>query len=168
MPDVSIDTIVRYTNQKYEQYVELQTFLERGNPFFMGLSFISRAHKATKNPISDLYDSKFLPHFKAALTRDRLLLLIKLCRFDDVNTRDDQKDDPFGHIREVWDTFNNRCREPFGLGPHTTIDKTLQKFRGHCRFSQCMPSAEQYILTLKSTIVTMPYRTLAKNEMHLL
>ena len=63
----------------------------------MGLSFISRAHKATKNPISDLYDSKFLPHFKAALTRDMLLLLIKLCRFDDLNTRDDQKDDPFGH-----------------------------------------------------------------------
>ena len=73
----------------------------------MGLSFISGAHKAIKNPISDLYDSKFLPHFKVALSRDNLLLLIKLCRFDNVNTRNDQEDDRFGHIRQVWDTFNN-------------------------------------------------------------
>ena len=90
--------------------------------------------------MSDLYDSKFLPHFKAALSRDRLLLLIKFCRFDDVNTRDDQKDDRFGHIREVWDTFSNRCRELYGLGTYTTIDEKLQKFRGRCRFRQYMPS----------------------------
>ena len=107
---------------------------------FMGLSFISGAHKATKNPISDLYDSKFLSHFKAALSRDRLLLLIKFCRFDDVNTRDDRKDDRFGHIREAWDTFNNRCRELYGLGPHTNVDEMLQRFRGRCRFRQYMPS----------------------------
>ena len=92
---------------------------------FMGLSFISGAHKATKSPISDLYDSNFLPHFKAALFHDRLLLLIKFCRFDDVNTRDDQKDDRFRHIREVWDFFNNRYRELYGLGPHTFIHEML-------------------------------------------
>ena len=106
----------------------------------MGLSFISGTHKVTKNPISDLYDSKFLPHFQAALSRDRLLLLIKFCRFDDVNARDDQKDDRFGHIREVWDTFNNRCRELYGLGPRTTITEMLQKFRCRCRFRQYMSS----------------------------
>ena len=46
----------------------------------------------------------------------------------------------FGHIREVWDTFNKRCRELYGLGPQTTIDKMLQKFRGRCGFRQYMPS----------------------------
>ena len=106
----------------------------------MGLSFISGSHKDTRNQISDLYDSKFLPHFKAALSRHRLLLLIKLCWFDDVNTRDDRKDDRFGHIREVWDTFNNRCRELYGLGPRTTITEMLQKFRCRCRFRQYMSS----------------------------
>ena len=106
----------------------------------MGLSFISGAHKATRNQISDLYDSKFLPHFKAALSRHRLLLLIKLCWFDDVNTRDDRKDDRFGHIREVWDTFNNRCRELYRLGLRTTITEMLQKFRCRCRFRQYMSS----------------------------
>ena len=152
LPDVCIDTVVRYTNQKYEQYCRehprgsvarrfrgYKPFSKEEVLAFMGLSFISGAHKATKNPISDLYDSKFLPHFQAALSRDRLLLLIKFCRFDDVNTSDDRKDDRFGHIREVWDTFNNRCRELYGLGPHTT-NEMLQKFRGRRRFKQYMPS----------------------------
>ena len=92
LPDVCIDTVVCYTNQKYEQYYRKhprgsEACRFRGyRPFskeevlaFVGLSFISGAHKATKNTISDLYDSKFLPHFKAALSCDRLLLLIKFC-----------------------------------------------------------------------------------------
>ena len=153
MPDVCIDTVVRYTNQKYEQYCRehprgsaarhlrgYRSFSKEEVLAFMGLSFISGAHKATKNPISDLYDSKFLPPFKAALSRDRLLLLIKFCQFDDVNARDDRKDDRFGHICKVWDTFNNCSKEFYGLGPHTTIDEMLQKFRGRCRFRQYMLS----------------------------
>ena len=92
LPDVCIGTVVRYANQKYEQYWRehsrgsVARYFRGYTPFskedvlaFMGLSFISGAHKATKNPISDLYDSKFLPHLKAVLSRDRLLLLIKFC-----------------------------------------------------------------------------------------
>ena len=103
------------------------------------MSFISGAHKAVKNPISDLYDSKYQPHLKATISRDRLLLLIKFCRFD-VQTRDACKDDWFGHIRDVWDIFNNRCQQLYGLGPHVTIDEMLQKFCGRCKFRQYMPS----------------------------
>ena len=89
LPDACINTVARYTNRKYEQYCRKHP---RGSgacrfrgyrPFskeevlaFMGLSFISGAHKTTKNPISDLNNSKFLPHFRAALSRNRLLLLI--------------------------------------------------------------------------------------------
>ena len=82
----------------------------------------------TKNPISDLYNSKFLSHSKASLSHDKLLLLKNFCRFDDANARDD--------------TFNNCCRELYGLGPHPNFDKMLQKFRGHCRSRQYMPSKQ--------------------------
>ena len=121
-PDEYIDIVLRYTNQRYEEYCRTNhrnsaVHRFRGyRPFtkeevlaFIGLSFISGAHKAVKNPISDLYNSKYLPHFKAAISRDRLLLLIKFCRFDDVQTKDARKDDRFGHIREVWAIFSNRC-----------------------------------------------------------
>ena len=121
-PDECIDIILRYTNPRYEDYCRTnhrrsaarrfrghRPFTKEKVLVFIGLSFISGAHKAVKNPISDLYDSKYLPHFKAAISRDRLLLLIKFYRFDNVQTRDTRKDDRFGHIRKVWDIFNNRC-----------------------------------------------------------
>ena len=121
-PDECVDITLRYTNQRYKEYCRtnhrssaVRQF--RGyRPFtteevfvFIGFSFISGAHQAVKNPIFDLYDSKYLPHFKAAISRDRLLLLIKFCRFVGVQTRDVRKDDRFGHICEVWHIFNNRC-----------------------------------------------------------
>ena len=67
-------------------------------------------------------------------------MVIKFCCFDDVQSRDARKIDRFGHIREVWHIFNNRCRQLYGLGPHVTIDEMLQKFRGRCKFRQYMPS----------------------------
>ena len=76
---------------------------------FMELSFLSCAYKY-QHPISDIYDQNFLPHFKAAMSQNGLLLLIKLCHFNNAATRDKRKDDRLGHIREIWDTFNNRCR----------------------------------------------------------
>ena len=68
-----------------------------------------------------------------------MLLLIKFCRFDIADTRNNQRDDRFGHIREAWELFNNRCRELYRIGPHVTIDEMLQKFCGRCRFRQYMP-----------------------------
>ena len=95
--------------------------------------------KCNQQPIFDLYDSKFLPHFKAVMSKDQLLLLIKFCRFDNANTRNDRRDDRFGHIWKAWQLFNNWCRELYGLGPHDAIDEMLQKFRRRCRFPQNMP-----------------------------
>ena len=66
------------------------------------LSFIAGAQKCNQQPIFDLYYSKFLPHFKFTMSRNRLLLLVKFCRFNDADTRNDGRDDRFGHIREYW------------------------------------------------------------------
>ena len=152
LPDDVLELVIRYTNQKYERYCHdhRQNFAIRRfhgyKPFtkeevlaFIGLSFIAGAHKCNQQPIFDLYDSKFLPHFKAATSRDRLLLLIRFCRFDDADTKNNRKDDRFGHVREAWEIFNNRCRELYGLGLHVTIDEMLQTFHGRCRFRQYMP-----------------------------
>ena len=65
----------------------------------MGLPFLSGAHKCNQQPISDLYDSKFLPHFKVAIFRDRLLLLIKFCRYDDDGIGAKRKDENLGYLQ---------------------------------------------------------------------
>ena len=102
-------------------------------------------------------------------------MLIKFCRFDDLQTKDSGKDDRFGHIREVWDIFNNRCRQLYGLGPHVAIDEMLQKFRGRCKFRQYMPSKpgrygiKYWILAdAENHYAMMLYHTLAKKQNFLL
>ena len=42
-------------------------------------------------------------------------------------TADKRKDDRFGHIREIWDTFNHNCRKLCEIGAHATIDEMFQK-----------------------------------------
>ena len=71
-----------------------------------------------QQPISGLYDSKFLPHFKAAMSQDRLLLLIRFCRFDDGETRDEHKVNRYGHVCEICDTFHNHCRKLYRIGAY--------------------------------------------------
>ena len=41
--------------------------------------------------------------------------------------RGNSKDDRFGYIREIWDTFTHRCRELYEIGANATIDEMLQK-----------------------------------------
>ena len=115
LPDNIFLLVIRHINQKYEKYCHYhpQNFALRQfsgyKPFnkkealaFLGLSFIAGAQKCNQQPILDIYDSKYLPHFKAAVSRDQLLLLIKFYRFNDADTRNDRRDDRSGRIREAW------------------------------------------------------------------
>ena len=114
LPNDILELVIRYTNQKCERYCHdhCRNFAVRRfhgyKPFtkeevlaFAGLFFIAGAPTCNQQPIFDLYDSKFLPNFIAAMSRDLLLLLIRFFRFDDAGTRNDRKDDRFGHIREA-------------------------------------------------------------------
>ena len=70
-PDECIDIVLRYTNQMYQEFCrtnhrnsavrrfrDYRPFTKEEVLAFIGLSFISGAHKAVKNLISNLYDSK--------------------------------------------------------------------------------------------------------------
>ena len=80
-PDECIDIIIRYTNQRYEDYCRQNHRSSAAKRFggyrpfskeeilaFIGLSFISGANKSARNPISDLYNSQYLPHFRASIS----------------------------------------------------------------------------------------------------
>ena len=88
LPDDILLLVIRYTNQKYERYCNdhlrnfavhwfngYKRFTKEEHLAFSCLSFIAGAQKFNQQPIFDLYDSKFLPNFKAAMSRGRLLLL---------------------------------------------------------------------------------------------
>ena len=98
LPVNCMEILLFYTNHKFNQYCHqypngfVVNHFRGYHPFskevlpFMDLSFLSGAHKCNQQRISDLYDSKFLLHFKAAISW--LLLLIRFSRFDAAETRD--------------------------------------------------------------------------------
>lgn len=52
------------------------------------------------------------------MSQDRLLLLIRFCRFDDGETRDEHKVNRYGHVCEICDTFHNHCRKLYRIGAY--------------------------------------------------
>ena len=68
-------------------------------------------------PLPDLFTSLQLPHFRAAISRNRLKLIFKFFRFDGSLTREQRKvHDKFCHIREVWDKLISEARKLYNLG----------------------------------------------------
>ena len=92
-------------------------------------------------PLPDLFTFLQLPHFIAAISRDRLKLIFEFCRFDDSLAREHRKvQDKFCYIHVVWDKLISKARKLYNLGPYETIDEMLLKFGGRCSFRQHMPS----------------------------
>ena len=119
LPVTCIEMLFLYTNQKYDQYCQQHPrdfvvecfggyclFSDEKVQAFMGLSFLSGAHKRNQQPIIYLDDSKFLPDFKTSLSEDWLALLIRICCFDNAKTRDEHNDDT--------PCSTNHCRELYG------------------------------------------------------
>ena len=152
-PDELDKLVIKHLNERYEMYIRqnprgsVASHFAGYNPLkkeeviaFLVLQFIAGANFCNKQHVKDLYNSKSLPHFQASLSRDRLILILKFCPFDDAATRDEHANDRFGHIRELWDKFDRRSRELYDLGINGTIDEMLLKFCGRCKFRQYMPS----------------------------
>ena len=80
------------------------------------------------------------PIYKATMSKHRFDFLIRILRFDDKTTRPARLvDDQFSPIRELFNTFNDECSSNFTLSEFVTIDETLRRFRGRCRFKLYMP-----------------------------
>ena len=52
------------------------------------------------------------------MSQDRLLLLIRFCRFDDGETRDEHKVNRYGQVCKICDTFHNHCRKLYRIGAY--------------------------------------------------
>lgn len=101
-PPELVDTIMHYTNQRYQHYCQQ---FPRGStvnrfhdylPFtfeeihaFIGFQFVSGANKMGSQPLAYLFTSLQVTQYRAAISRDRLKLIYKFCRFDDIDTREE-------------------------------------------------------------------------------
>ena len=69
--------------------------------------------------------SNILCHYKAAISRDRLLLVTGFCPVDDDKTRGECKSDKFCNIHKIFNTLNHHCKELYGIASNAAIDEIL-------------------------------------------
>ena len=153
-PTELVHKVLEFGNQRYQHFCQQYPQSSADNRFhgyhpftideilaFIGLQFILAASKMESQSLLDLFTSLQLPHFRAAISRNRLKLIFKFCRFDDSLTQEQRKvQDRFCHICKVWDNLISKAIDFYNLSPYGTIDEMLLKFRGRCSFSQYMPS----------------------------
>jgi hypothetical protein len=153
LSDDMIELIVRHTNDEGRRVVQLwnEQHLDDIKEFqatcvqeiwaLIGLMFLRGIYLAFHEPVKELWSSlNGRAVFAATMSRNRFQYLLQIIRFDDKATRDERRAaDNFAPIRELFDLFNNRCRDNYTLSERVTIDETLRKFRGRCKFRVYMP-----------------------------
>lgn len=75
------------------------------------------------------------------MSANRFRFLLCCLRFDNVHTREARTSvDKLAAIREIFEMFNNNCKNVFKPTDYPTIDEQFVTFRGNCPFRVYMPS----------------------------
>ena len=153
MNDDMITGICEHTNNKLEELKKnigdanknTATY-ERTNleemRCFIGVLIMTGArkdsHLSVNHMFSNIYGSTF---YKSLFSEKRFEFLLRCLRFDDIATRPQRMlDDPFAHVRDLWDCVIQNCRDNYIAGPIVTVDEQLLAFRGRCLFRVYIPS----------------------------
>jgi len=145
-----IDEIVKCTN-KYMQGIRHKfaresrcTETSRSEIMaLLGLLYLIGTKKGHHTSVRELWtaDGTGVQIFRACMSYDRFLFLLRCIRFDDLQTRPGRRQtDKLAPIRTILDIFVKNCQKCYNTSEFTTIDEMLHPFRGHCSFSQYMPN----------------------------
>ena len=148
--DEMVHIIVDHTNEEVyslwnQQHPDkLRTFVPTNRTeiwALIGLMILRGVYGGYRESVTELWSSPVgRAVFSATMSRNRFHTLLRLLRFDDKKTRTTrQASDNFVAIRQLFDMFNDNCRDSYCLSANVTIDETLRKFRGHCKFRVYMP-----------------------------
>jgi len=81
------------------------------------------------------------PVLRACMPLHRFREFLSCARFDDKGTRQErQATDKLAAIRELFDSFAEKCQALYTPSPYVCIDETLVSFRGRCPFRVYIPS----------------------------
>lgn len=149
-PDYLLAQVVTFTNMyivslqsKFQRERDcLPTDLTEVKSLFGLLYYCGRLRGAHLNT-KDLWaaDGTGADIFISTMSRQRFHFLLRCLRFDDMNTREDRKqNDKLAPIRELFTEFVEIIKKYYSVGDTVTIDEKLEPFRGRCPFRQYMPN----------------------------
>ena len=103
---------------------------------------IARGVYGKNHSVKLLWSEKFgIPLFRNIMCRNRYEKIKRFLRFDEKRTRSFRIDeDPFTHVREIFDKIAKSCRENFVPNFSLCIDEQLVPMKTRCRFVVYMPN----------------------------
>ena len=109
---------------------------------FIGLLLLAGVYRGNQESLEELWSRKYgRPIFLATMSLKRFKQLLRYCRFDNKNTREERRaTDKLAAIRDLWTMFVARLRKYYIPGTDITVDEQLVPFRGRCPFRQYIPS----------------------------
>lgn len=134
--DEMIDIMVKYTNEEgdrayklwNEQHLDKQRIYTPTDATEMwaviGLMLLRGIYSGYREPLTEMWNPNTgRDIFTATMSRMRFQTLLRFMWFDDRATRDARRQvDNFAPIRELFDKFNDACRDSYTLSPNVTID----------------------------------------------
>lgn len=147
--DNIFDIILQHTNaeiarqaQKYSGHQNVSPTTKDELKALFGVLILSAAKKDNHLSARHMFDSTISGKFyRSCMNCDRFLYLLNCIRCDDKETREERKiNDPFTHIREIWEIFIDTCRNSYTPTSYVTIDEQLLAFRGRCPFRMYIPN----------------------------
>lgn len=139
-PDSMISHIVQYTNlyldklrPNYSRPRDVRETDVHELKALFGLLYMAGVKKAQHLNVKELWDTDgSAPEcFRATMSKERFLLLLRALRFDNFEDRAERKrTDNLASIREVLDEFIKNCKANYQVGEYSTIDEMLELFRG--------------------------------------
>lgn len=144
LDDSMIDKIVLFTNT-YITKLREKFSRERDCKFtdamevkaLIGVLYMAGLKKISHLNVKEMWldDGTACDFFRATMSVKRFLFLLRVLRFDDINTRDNRKQsDNLSPVREIFESFVAHCNENYTPGEYCTIDEMLESFRGRCKF----------------------------------
>ncbi|KAG5862384.1 hypothetical protein JTB14_007490 [Gonioctena quinquepunctata] len=141
-PRLDGDILYHKQAQKYSFHQNVSATTEDELKALFGVLILSAAKKDNHLSARHMFDSTISGKFyRSCMNCDRFLYLLNCIRCDDKETREERKiNDPFTHIREIWEILIDTCRHSYSPTSYVTIDEQLLAFRGRCPFRMYIPN----------------------------
>ncbi|KAK3883287.1 hypothetical protein Pcinc_012324 [Petrolisthes cinctipes] len=148
--DSFLDIVCAWTNRrieiesiKYTKKTATHRGMEREEQLaFIGVLIFSGCQKDGNKSTCDMWSTDIgSPLYRAAMSQARFEFLLHCLRFDNPQTREMRRaTDKFAPIRELFDTFMEKCHKHYTPSEYLCVDEQLLGFRGRCPFRMYIPS----------------------------
>lgn len=145
-----LEKIVEYTNKHIQKNSENYSRDRNASETdlaeiqaLIGLLYLAGVLKSGRLSVDELWNNTGtgVEIFRLTMSKFRFMFLLQHLRFDDMDTRAERKQiDKLAPIRNIFDSFADKCKSAYTPFQNVTIDEKLEAFRGKCSFRQYIPS----------------------------